>query len=34
MATVQQELAMFCPVSKVIRAAGTEIEEVWTVSLP
>lgn len=34
MATVQRELAMFCPVSKVIRAAGTEIEEIWTVSRP
>jgi uncharacterized OsmC-like protein len=34
MAAVQRELAMFCPVSKVIRAAGTEIEEVWTVTRP
>jgi uncharacterized OsmC-like protein len=34
MATVRTELAMFCPVSKVIRAAGTEIEEIWTVSVP
>jgi len=34
MATVRRELAMFCPVSKVIRAAGTEIEELWTVARP
>jgi uncharacterized OsmC-like protein len=30
--TVKRELAMFCPVSKVIRHAGTEIREVWTVT--
>jgi uncharacterized OsmC-like protein len=32
--TVKRELAMFCPVSKVIRRAGTEIREVWTVTRP
>ena len=32
--TVERELGMYCPVSKVIRAAGTEIEEVWTVHRP
>jgi uncharacterized OsmC-like protein len=30
-AKVKQELAMFCPVSKVIRGSGTKLEEVWTV---
>ena len=30
--TVKRELAMFCPVSKVIRAAGTDLKEVWTVT--
>ncbi len=34
LATVQKELAMFCPVSKVIRAAGTRIEEIWTITRP
>lgn len=34
METVKRELSMFCPVSKVIRASGTEIEEVWTVTRP
>lgn len=32
MAAVKRELGMFCPVSKVIRAAGTELEEIWTVT--
>ena len=31
---VKQELAMFCPVSKVIRGSGTRLEEVWTVTRP
>ncbi|MDH4190422.1 MAG: OsmC family protein [Betaproteobacteria bacterium] len=31
---VKRELAMFCPVSKVIRASGTRVNEVWTVSRP
>lgn len=34
MALVKRELGMFCAVSKVIRASGTEIEEVWTVTRP
>jgi putative redox protein len=29
---VRRELAMFCPVSKVFRAAGIELKEVWNVS--
>ena len=32
MAKVREELPKFCPVSKVIREAGTEIEEVWNVT--
>jgi uncharacterized OsmC-like protein len=28
---VKRELAMFCPVSKVLRAAGVRLEEVWNV---
>lgn len=31
---VKRELAMFCPVSKVFRAAGIELKEVWSVSRP
>src|SRR5919106_5957705 len=31
---VKRELAMFCPVSKVFRAAGIELKEVWNVSGP
>lgn len=29
---VKTELAMYCPISKVIRQAGTEIEENWNVN--
>jgi uncharacterized OsmC-like protein len=32
--TLKRELAMFCPLSKVIRAAGTDLREVWTVTRP
>lgn len=32
MAKIREELPKFCPVSKVIREAGTEIEEVWNVT--
>lgn len=32
--TLKRELAMFCPLSKVIRAAGTELKELWTVTRP
>ena len=28
----KRDLHKFCPVSKVIRASGTELEEVWTVT--
>lgn len=31
---VKRELAMFCPVSKLFRAAGIALEEVWNVSRP
>jgi hypothetical protein len=31
---VKRELAMFCPVSKVFRAAGIALKEVWNVSKP
>jgi len=31
---VQRELAKFCPISKVIREAGTKIVEEWTVTCP
>ena len=32
MEKIRTELPMFCPVSKVIREAGTVIEEVWNVT--
>jgi putative redox protein len=31
---VKNDLHRFCPVSKVIRNAGTQIEEVWNVTAP
>jgi len=31
---VKRELAMFCPVSKVIRGSGSEVKEIWTVTRP
>jgi uncharacterized OsmC-like protein len=31
---VKRELAMFCAVSKVFRAAGIDLKEVWNVSRP
>jgi putative redox protein len=31
-AVVPRELQKFCPIAKVIRAAGTEIKEVWNVT--
>ena len=31
---VKSDLHRFCPVSKVIRNAGTQIEEVWNVTRP
>jgi putative redox protein len=34
MAAVKRELNMYCPVSKVLRAAGSKVEEVWTVTRP
>ena len=32
MAKVRHELPMYCPVSKMFKAAGTDVEEVWNVS--
>ncbi|MEM7021111.1 MAG: OsmC family protein [Pseudomonadota bacterium] len=32
--TVKRQLAMFCPVSKVIRQSGSTVDEVWTVHRP
>ena len=34
MEKVKADLHGFCPVSKVIRNAGTEVEEVWNVTRP
>ena len=34
MEKVKADLHRFCPVSKVIRNSGTEIEEVWNVARP
>jgi putative redox protein len=34
MEKVKADLHRFCPVSKVIRNAGTELEEVWNVTRP
>ena len=31
---VKADLAKFCPISKVIRQSGTEIEEIWNISKP
>jgi uncharacterized OsmC-like protein len=30
----KRQLNMFCPVAKVIRASGSELEEIWTVQRP
>lgn len=32
MAKVKRELGMYCPLSKVLRQAGTTINEVWSIS--
>lgn len=32
MAKVKRELGMYCPLSKVLRQAGTTIKEVWSIS--
>lgn len=34
MEKVKADLRRFCPISKVVRNAGTEVEEVWDVSRP
>jgi len=31
---VKSDLGKFCPLAKVLREAGTEIEEIWTVTRP
>ena len=33
-AQIQQELAMYCPIAKLVRAAGTLLTENWTVIAP
>ena len=33
-AQLQQELAMYCPIAKLIRMSGTDLKEVWTVTRP
>lgn len=32
MAQLQMELAMYCPIAKLIRASGTVLTEVWTIT--
>ncbi|MEM9488585.1 MAG: OsmC family protein [Myxococcota bacterium] len=32
--TIKRELAMFCPIAKVIRGSGSVLEEIWTVHRP
>jgi uncharacterized OsmC-like protein len=34
METLAKELAMFCPISKMIIAAGTKLETVWIIKRP
>lgn len=34
METLAKELAMYCPISKMIIAAGTKIETVWVIKRP
>ncbi len=34
MELLAKELAMFCPISKMIIAAGTELETVWVINRP
>ena len=29
---LRRELAMYCPIAKVIRSAGTQLTEVWNVT--
>lgn len=31
---LQHELAMYCPIAKLVRASGTRLTEVWNVSAP
>ena len=33
-AQIQQELAMYCPIAKLVRASGTVLTENWTVIAP
>ena len=32
MLQLQRELAMYCPIAKLVRASGTELTEVWNVT--
>ena len=32
MAQLQMELAMYCPIAKLIRASGTVLTEIWTIT--
>jgi hypothetical protein len=34
MEKVKADLHRFCPVSKVVRNSGTQLEEVWNVTRP
>ena len=34
MEKVKADLRRFCPISKVVRNSGTELEEVWNVTRP
>ncbi len=34
LALMQRELAMFCPIAKLVRASGTVLTEVWNVTAP
>ena len=34
MERIQSDLQRFCPIAKIIRNAGTEIEEIWNVERP
>lgn len=34
MAQLQAELAMYCPIAKLVRASGTVLTEVWNVTSP
>ena len=31
---IKSELAMYCPIAKVVRASGTVLTEIWTITAP